>query len=86
MYRTCELIERAAQEEKSLTVACSPVDQFETTARAVMKGAHLLMHDLKVGLTDARFSGRCNGADLRLGFSHPDTEPVIAEVLVKSLR
>jgi len=37
-------------------------------------------------LPDARFAGRCNGGDLRLGFARPDTDPVIAEVLVKPLR
>ena len=37
-------------------------------------------------LNDARFSSRCNGGDLRLGFARPDAEPVIAEVLVKPLR
>jgi hypothetical protein len=32
---------------------------------------------------DARFARRCNDADLRLCFTRPDVEPVIAQVLVK---
>lgn len=34
---------------------------------------------------DAQFSGRANGGDLRIAFVRPDTDPVIAEVLVQSL-
>ncbi len=37
-------------------------------------------------LDDARFSGRCNGGDLRLGFMRPDAAPIVAEVLVKPRR
>jgi arylsulfatase A-like enzyme len=35
-------------------------------------------------LTDAQFSGRCNGADLRIGFAQPDRAPVIADVTLKA--
>jgi len=37
-------------------------------------------------LKDAKFSGRCNDGDLRLGFINSDVDPVVAEVLVKPLR
>ena len=39
-----------------------------------------------LNLSDARFSSRCNGADLRIGFAGPDVDPVVAEVLVRPLR
>jgi hypothetical protein len=38
-----------------------------------------------LNLNDARFAGRCNDGDLRLGFFSPDVDPVVAEVLVKPL-
>ncbi len=37
-------------------------------------------------LEDARFSGRSNGGDLRVAFVSPDVDPVISEIIVKSLR
>ncbi len=37
-------------------------------------------------IDDARFAGRCHGADLRLGFNGAKTDPVIAEVTVKPRR
>jgi len=36
-------------------------------------------------LDDARFSGRSNGGDLRIAFANSETDPVIAEVIVKPL-
>ena len=35
-------------------------------------------------LTDAFFARRCNGMDLRIAFANPDTDPVIATVLLRS--
>jgi hypothetical protein len=37
-------------------------------------------------LSDAHFAGRCNDCDLRIAFSRPEADPVVAEVLVKPLR
>ena len=37
-------------------------------------------------LDDAYFAGRCNGCDLRVVFPNPETEPIIAEALVKPRR
>ena len=34
-------------------------------------------------LTDAFFSGRCNGGDLRLGFEKPDSDPVVMAITVR---
>jgi arylsulfatase A-like enzyme len=36
-------------------------------------------------VNDAQFSGRSNGGDLRIAFVNPKEDPVIAEVIVKSL-
>jgi arylsulfatase A-like enzyme len=58
---------------------------FKEAVRFRVKGSgkwKAVVFDLK----DARFAGRCNGGDLRLGFIGADADPVVAEVLVKPLR
>ena len=38
---------------------------------------------LVINIDDAKFARRCNGGDLRIAFVKPDTDPVVASVMVK---